>query len=534
MPSITVPGFPASFLPPGVFLFALFGGGSAAAGVRQRKHVLFGNMIASAITGSAPTLSVAAGTATTNTKYFVASAEDAATYFGRGSELHRMALRFFEQHPTGTLYAVAVPETSGSGSAAATGTLTFVNACTGSVKLRLYLAGEIVEVSFAGTAASTVAIATMAEDVCDAVNARTELPMTAQFSGGVVTFTAKHAGIRGNGLEFAAEWVRDSTITTITASATSSGAATTAALSSAGGVLTSGAAGATAETIATALTTVDAAQHFIAAAQNDSTAQGLLDVWLAAQAGVMVQYRNQAVACSRASLGTATTLATGLNNERMQMVWHLNSPTPCEEVAAQVMAARSIGDSSAGGVLVGEESDPAANLDGLRLVHVRAARLAADAPTITEQNTAMGVGLAPLVPVAGGGAALLASVTTRSQDASGQPNYAVLQTSIVTSIDYCADSIRAAFSVDFAAFKVQADGTVVRTDRTTTPKDVRSWVKARLKEFEERAILRDVDALDSSLQVIEDSGTPGRLLAEIPAKVVPGLHQLAGNLRQAA
>mgnify|MGYP006324234661 CR=1 FL=1 len=39
---------------------------------------------------------------------------------------------------------------------------------------------------------------------------------------------------------------------------------------------------------------------------------------------------------------------------------------------------------------------------------------------------------------------------------------------------------------------------------------------------------------DASLQVIEDSGMAGRLLAEIPAEVVPGLHQLAGNVRQAS
>lgn len=530
---ITVPGFSSGYLIPGIFLFTLYGGGSAAVGNRQRKHVIVGNMIGTAITGSAPTLACAAGTASTNTLTFVASADDAATYFGRGSELHRMAVRFFEQHPAGTLYGIAVPEASGGTPAAATNTLTFATAATGQATLRLYLAGEVVDVALNGTSASAVAVATFAEDVCDEINARTELPVTAQFLAGVVTITAKHVGTRGNNVEMAAEWITGTTTTPITGSATSSGAAMTCALGSAGGVLTSGAG--TGEAITTALAALDGAQWFLAVAQNDSTNLATLDAWLAAQAGVLVQWRNQAVVCSRGSLSAATALAVAVNNERLQLVWHYNSPSPTEEVAAQVMAARSIGDTNAGGTLVGEESDPAANLDGLRLVHIRSQRLAADAPIATEINTALGSGLAPLAPVAGGTSALVASVTTRARDASAQPNFAVLQTSVVTSIDYCTDTIRARYSADFAGYKLTSDSPApIKTDRTTSPKRVRSWVQDQLKGFEERAILRNVDAHADALAITEDGTMPGRLLGEIPMQVVPGLHQLAGNARQLA
>lgn len=533
MPGVTVPGFPTSFLPPGIFLFSLFGGGSAAVGARQRKHVIIGNRLGTAISQSAPTLAVAAGTVADNVLTFIASADDAATYWGRGSEMHRKAKRFFRQHPAGTLYGVSTPVASTGTPAAAAGTITFVNAGTGQAILRLFLAGEVIEVQLSGSAASSVAIATFAEDVCDAINARPDLPCYAQFSAGVVTITAKHVGTRGNAIEFAAEWVQGTTTRTITASAVDSGAAMTAALSHATGVLASGAG--TGEDITAALATLETDQWFIACAPVDATNLATLDAWLDAQAGVLVQYRNQAVVCSRAALGTATSLATARNNERLQIVWHYASPMTPEEVAAQVMAARSIGDAQAGGVLPGEESDPAANLDGLQLVDIVAQRAAADAPTLTEQNTAMGVGLAPLVPRAGGKTALLASVTTRSRDASAQPNYAVLQTSVVTVIDHVADETRRRFRADFAGFKLVADQAApLQTDRTTSPKLVRAWVKTQLKGFEADAILRDVDALDAQLQVIEDSGTPGRLLAEIPAKAVAGLHQLAGNVRQAA
>lgn len=539
MPQITVPGFSASYLVPGVTLFALYGGGSGSSGSRQRAHVLVGNKIGTAVSGSAPTLAVAAGTATTNTRYFLASADDAATLFGRGSELHRMALRFFRQHPTGTCYAVAVPETSGSGAARASATVTFVDAATGQVTFRLRVAGETIDLPINGSSSATVAIATIAEDLCDAINARTDCPVTAQFSGGVVTITAKCFGTRGNALEFSAAWVNSSGLeTNVPNAATSSGVTTTAELSTAGGVLTSGAAGATAESISTALGALETQAYYLALAQNDATALGVLSTWLSAQAGVAVQYRNQAVACSRASLATAAGLTDDLNNERLQLVWHYNSPTPCDEVAAQVLAARSIGDVNAGGTLVGEESDPAANLDGLQLRDVLVQRATADLPTSSELNSALGTGLAPLIPTPGRSSfASLCSSTTTRYLVAGQTNYAVWQTSIVTSVDYVTDGLRSAFASTFRGFKLASDasdGAPIKIANTTTPKLVRSWIFGRLKGYEAEGVLRDVDAHAASLQVIEDGSMAGRLLAEIPAESVPGLHQLAGNVRQAS
>ena len=536
--SITVPGFPSGFLPPGTFLLSLFGAGGASAGVRARKHVLLGNKIATAITGAGPSFSIAAGTMAANTPVFFPSADDAASLAGRGSELHRMALRFFEQHPTGTLYGVAVPESSGGSPVNASNTITFVGALTGRVVLRIYVAGETIDVSFTGTASSAYAIADMAEDVADAILARPDLPVTAQSSSGVVTVTAKHNGTRGNQIEFRAEWVRDTTVTTITGSAISSGYTTTAALGAASGVLASGAAGSTAETIATALTALATDKYFIAAAQNDSTNVAALTAWLATQAGVTLQYRNQAVVCSLASLATATTAATTQNQEREGYVWHLNSPNPPEEVAAQLMAARSIGDGNVTqvGALPGEETDPNANLDGIRLKSIRVQRSADDWPTVTEQNSAMGAGLTVLVPDPSrpGFARIMSAVTTRTKAADGTTNYAVLQTNVVTTIDHCADDLRASFALTFAGFRLTSNGVPITQERVTSPDNVRSWALGKLKDYESSAYLRDVDAHEAELAVIEDPAFAGRLLANIPAEVVPGLRQLAGNVRQAA
>ena len=536
--SITVPGFPSGFLPPGVFLLSLFGAGGASAGARSRKHVIVANKISSALSGSAPTFAVPAGTMAANTLTFLPSADDAASLAGRGSPMHRMAAKFFEQHPTGTLYGIAVPESSSGSPVKASNTLTFVNALTGRVTLRLYVAGETVEVAFSATASSTYAIADIAEDVADAILARPDLPVTAQSSAGVTTITAKVHGTRGNQLELRAEWVRDTTVTPVTASATSSGYSTTCALGDAGGYLTSGANGSTAESIALALAALATDRYSIAVEMNDSTAVAALTAWLGTQAGVTLQYRNQAVVCSLASLGTATTASTTQNHEREQYVWHLNSPNPPEEVAAQVLAARSIGDGNVTqvGALPGEETDPNANLDGVKLKSIRVQRSADDWPTVTEMNSAMGAGLTVLVPdpARPGYAKIMSSVTTRTKAADGTANYAVLQTAVVTSIDYCADDLRASFSQTFAVYRVATNGTTITQERVTTPDNARSWIFGKLKGYEAAVSLRDVVDHEAELTVIEDSGSPGRLLANIPAEVVPGLRQLAGNVRQAA
>lgn len=536
---ITVPGFPAGWLVPGVFGLALYAGGNSGAGSGQRHHVHLGNRIEAAITGSAPTLSVAAATRAANTLTRVLSDEESATYFGRGSELHRMAIRHFRQHPGSVLYQIAVPQSSGGSVAAATGTITFVNACEGSATLRLYIAGRTIDLPISGTAASPVDIATIAEDLCDAVNAIDELPVTAQFSSGVTTLTAKHKGTRGSAIEFAAEWITDTTRVTISSSAVApgNGVTTTAALSTSTGVLASGVEGSTAETIAAALALLEARQWFIAMSMNDDTATAAVDTWLDAQAAITVQNRHQVLACSRGTLGDASTDATDRNQHRLQLCWHYKSPLPCDEVAAQLLAARSNGDAQAGGTTIGEETDPNTNLDGLILRDVLPQRDSGDNPTTAELQSALAAGLTPLVPsaVQPGACEVVSSVTTRTRGpSSGSTSYAVHQTAVVTNIDACTDDLRAAFAVDFRGYRIVSDATPILADRTTSPSRIRGWYFGKLKDFERVGRLRDVDANEDALLIEEDESTPGRVLGDIPMQCAPGLRQMVFVARQRA
>ena len=138
---------------------------------------------------------------TPNVPQLLLSADHAATLYGLGSPLHIMAIAAFAGCRNVPVYAL--PITAGGGAVAATGTinptLTTVTAGT----LSLYIAGKRVQVGVAATDTE--------EDICDAVaaaiNAMTELPVTATSESTDVKLDAKWAGLSGNDIDIAFDLV---------------------------------------------------------------------------------------------------------------------------------------------------------------------------------------------------------------------------------------------------------------------------------------------------------------------------------------
>jgi phage tail sheath gpL-like len=529
--TIGIAGLASSRKTPGYYFNVILGGASTSAGEAPRKILLVGNKITTDLTAAAPSFTVAAGTQANAVPVAVYSADDVATYFGRGSELHRPAKRVFEQYPDAAVFCMAVAE---SGGAKATGVYTFVTTASGAFSVRFKLSTETFDVAVA-SGDSITAIATAC---ATAILARPDLGMTAQFSAGVLTLTAKHPGPRGNDLVVDAFFVNAAGLETrITTSSTSSGSGTTCTLSGQttveGAYYLSG--GTTADDVTAALAAVvSSTYHRQVWAHRDTTNVDLINAQIDSLAGVTAQRRQQVVYGSLSSLATAITLATGRNKARAQIVWHYNSPVPIEEVAAQECAARLIGDSAAGGVLPGEATDPAANLDGLRLKSILPQSSVADQPTATEIESALNNGLTPLMPASGNRVAVVRSVTTRSIGAASQPNYSVLDTSVVTIADFITDDMQADAATTWQGFKLapdNADGSSPEVPLVTTPSLIRARFFRKLKSYEAAAILINVDAWKANLQTAL-SATPGRCDAEIPFEAIPGLHILGANVRQ--
>jgi len=530
---ITVPGVPASRKTPGINFVVVLGGTGTSAGVAQKRALILGNKIGTTLTDSSPSFTCTAGTQAVEMPCAVPSADDAATLFGRGSELHRMAQAFYAQAPAGSLYGCAVAEASGT---EATAVLTFATTANAAYTVRLKLCGQIIDVPVASGDTATV----IAAAVADAINDNQDLPYTAQNSSGAVTLKAKHAGPRGNTLIVDAYFVSSAEAETrITTSSTTSPGATTGTWSSTGtlGSEITLSSGATQDSFANALTAVES-QRFdrVIGACIDATNIGRIVTHLNAQAGPTVQFLEQGVCASVDTLANATTVATGQDAARLCMPWHLASPLTAGEVAAQTAAARLHGDSSAGGDTDGEADTPSANMDGVELATVVMQRALADQPLATEVESALNNGLTPVV---GSGArpgygTLARPVTTRCLR-SGTPNFAVLDTANVTVPDHVADTIRADLAVTFKGCRLapeSANGLPPKAKRVVMPSTVRARIALLLKRMEEDAIVVNVDANLPLLVVEPDAGAPGRLNCEIPSAVIPGLHNIAGNVRQ--
>lgn len=535
---ITVPGVPASRKTPGIYFNVVLGGPGTSAGSATKRIALLGNHFTSAITGASPALSVAAGSAAAASVNFVASEADAVTLFGHGSELHRMCAAVFRQYPDATVYGIPVADAAGT---AASGVLTFATTATAAFTVRLKLCGLVIDVAVAsGDTATNIASA-----VADAINDVNDLPYTAQNSSGAVTITAKQTGPRGNTLVVDAYFVAaGSTIETriTTSSTTSPGAATTGTWSSTGTLgseitLTSGA---TQDNFANALAAIDTARYDrIVGACIDSTNIDRIATQITTHAGPTVQLLEQCIVPSVDTYANVVSLATGRNNARVQVAWHHASQIPAPDIAATVAAARLAGDAYVGGLLVGEATDPAANLDGLELASLTPQRVLTDRPTATEIENALNNGVACIAPSSRrpSGCALVRSITSRSL-AAGVPNYAVIDTAYVTVCDHVADDCRSYLTTQLAGAKLGADGAdgnpVSRAANVTTPSIIRGMIYGRLKGYEADGILRDVDANASLLVVEADGTTPGRVNCEIPSEPVTALHNVAGNVRQLA
>ncbi len=532
MPAINVAGLPASRKTPGFYFAVLLGGAPTSTAEVPRRIVILANKITATLTNSAPSFSVTAGTLATATPTPIYSADDALTYAGQGSEAHRMAKAIFDQYPDADVSLCLVAEAG----TASTAVLTFVNNATAAYTVRFKLNGKVIDVAVA----SSDSITTIATACANAILDEPDLPVTAQFAAGVLTLTGKNTGLRGNNLVVEAAFVNSAGIETriTTGGATSPGATTGtwSAVTTTESTYTM-TAGATQDAVTTALAALaSSTYHRYAVAHIDSTNLDLIVAHLDSLASVTAQHRQQAVCCSPAASGTAITLATGRNASRLQTVWHYNSPRDPVEVAAQECAARLIGDSAAGGILVGEASDPGANLDGLVLATVPPQWFVAEQPTPTEIESALNNGLTPLVPSSAGRTAVVRSITSRSL-ANGQPNYSVLDTSTPTILDWVADDLQSDLATVFRGKKIRpdsADRSPPKAPNVVTPSMIEARIFFKLKQYEQDlGIIENVDANRALLNVVMSS-TAGRVDCEIPIDPGNGLHILGANVRQVA
>lgn len=163
---------------PGIQREIRFAQGDAIGTGNSRSVLLFGNK-------------TSGGSETENTLGDpINGLQDCINRFGQRSEVTLMYRNYNRVDPEATIHAIAIPENGSA--AAATCTLTFVNAATATGTVELSWGGETVSVSIE----NGDAIATIAAAVSAKINEQTHWPFTASPSSGVVTITAANGGVR--------------------------------------------------------------------------------------------------------------------------------------------------------------------------------------------------------------------------------------------------------------------------------------------------------------------------------------------------
>lgn len=486
---------------PGTYIQINFGSGPASSGLTDYSCVLIGNKLS---TGSAQLDGYTYGP---DTQVPMIAESDVVALFGSGSELHRMWRRFAAVNTVSSLYAIAVTESVGN---QALTHVTFSGTATGSGSARIYLsANEFVEIGIAFGDTATV----LADAMADAVNGNVNLPFTAENTGADVVLTAKQKGTRGNFIRVSAQ-ILPLTGTGITVTPTNR---------------TLFAGGTVADSNVAALATLSHSRYYYnISAANDATQLGNLSALIDTKSGPLVGETERGIAGSVDSLGTAITLANGVNQARFEIEHYAGYDWTPAEMAANDAAVYALFETTLG-------SDYSMNFDGFgnssstQPFWKMPAPLSGVNPSRLEVKAALNAGLTPISISNGGRTKLVKRITTLSLT-NGQPDYRTRDAHKVTVADRYADDLRIKIALQFGGKQIGNDpiqGQLPPSSSTVTPKIFKATVDGLTVSFGNRGLLQNVPQTVANTQVVRETSPSTRMGARIPLDVIDIADQFA-------
>jgi len=132
---------------------------------------------------------IAAGSAVEGVLYLITSADEARTLGGVGSQIHRLAVKWFNTNKLTPTYIVTMADAGGS--AAAIYSLPITGTATAPGELPVYIDAK----RFAVSVATGDTAATLGAALVTAINADTTLGLTAAFTAGALVLTAANKGV---------------------------------------------------------------------------------------------------------------------------------------------------------------------------------------------------------------------------------------------------------------------------------------------------------------------------------------------------
>jgi phage tail sheath gpL-like len=447
---------------------------------------------------------VAAGTAVADTLVKITSVDQAITYGGRGSMLHRQALAWFASNRSTELW-LGVLADNGAG-VAAIGSIVVAGPATATGTIALYFGGERITVGVnSGDASTTIATAIGA-----AINAALDLPVTASVGASTVTITFRHKGTVGNNYDVRHSFRDGEALpagVTLTITAVGTG---------------------TPGTTNPVLTTLIAAMadmwfHIWTHPYTDATSLTAIETELATRFGPMRQQQGLAITSMTGNFSAHTSLGGGRNSPHSNILAQpgASALTPPMEFAAE------------GAALVAYYGaiDPARPFQTLAFTRA-IAPAETDQWSIDERNLFLFDGISPTKRVTGGGVQLERMITTYQTSPAGADDTAYLDVTTMLTLLYLRYSFKARMQLKYPRHKLANDGTRFGSGQAViTPKLGKAEAVTWFRELEELGLCEGFDQFKRDLVVERDASDPNRLNFLLPPDLINQLIVTAAQIQ---
>lgn len=430
----------------------------------------------------------------------ILSAAQGEEYFGRGSILAQMLAALKAANNRTECWAVALDDDGAA--VQATGKITITGPATAAGTLQVYVAGNRIPVAVADADTQD----TIAAAVVAAINAETDLPLTAAVNGtnaNEADLTARHGGELGNDI--------DVRINYQTGERTPAGVGVT---------ITALSGGATNPDISTALTAIgDEQYHTIITPYTDAGNLTEIETLLSDRWGPMIAKEGHAFSCDDDTHAGLTTLGDARNSPHVTIMGAQGSPTPPWQIAAVV------------GAVDAAEPDPARPRQYLHLTGV-AAPAVEDRYTRAERDLHLHDGISTAIVDDGGRVLIERLITTYQTNAASVPDTSYLDVATMRTLAYLRYTVRARIALRYPRHKLADDGTQFGAGQAVvTPSIVRAELLGLFREWEDAALVEDFEQFKDELVVERNSSDPNRLDAIIPPNVINQLRVFAASVQ---
>ncbi|RJX32336.1 MAG: phage tail protein [Oxalobacter sp.] len=412
-------------------------------------------------------------------------------YFGRGAMLAQMCDASLRANKYTETWALALDDLAAG--VKATGTVTFTGEAGESATLNFYIGGVKVPVGIGvSDTAATVAAAFVA-----AVNANTDLAVTAAAVAGVVTLTANHNGLEGNKIDVRLGYYREDTqvvngmLCAIVKMANGAGNPD---------VLDAIAAMAT------------GSFYTIVSGLSDAANLTALETELASRWGGMDMRTGHVFSAKYGSFAELGDFGAARNSPHSTLPGINGCPNLPWVYAAQYAA----------GIQFSGANDPAIPFRGIVLPDILAP-LEADRFTDVERNLLLHDGISTCTVDDGGKVMVEQVVTTYQTNSFGLEDRSLLKLNTKWTVDYMRYAFRVAVVTDYPNHKLAGDDVLSRIQpgqRIATPRLIRNTLIATASKLVEVGLLEDLEQFKKELQVVRSTADENRVNAIIPPNIV--------------